>query len=69
MMKRDTAKLLQKANEVLTVLQKDGAMRPADYAVVLGLVANKITEACVSYGEDRQMVVEDLCMVVRKMCK
>lgn len=35
----------------------------------LGLVANKITEACVSNGEDRQMVVDDLCMAVRKMCK
>lgn len=51
------------------MLQKDGAMRPADYAVVLGLVANKITEACVSYGEDRQMVVDDLCKAVRIMCK
>lgn len=69
MTKRDTAKLVLKANAVLAVLQKDGAMRPADYAVVLGLVANKITEACVSYGEDRQMVVDDLCMAVRKMCK
>lgn len=68
-MKRDIAKLVLKANEVLTVLQKDGAMCPADYAVVLGLVANKITEACVSNGEDRQMVVDDLCKVVRKMCK
>lgn len=68
-MKRDSAKLVLKANEVLMVLQKDGAMRPADYAVVLGLVANKITEACVSYGEDRQMVVDYLCMAVRKMCK
>lgn len=68
-MKRDTAKLIRKANEVLTVLQKDGAICPADYAVVLGLVANKITEACVSYGEDRQMVVDDLCKAVRIMCK
>lgn len=68
-MKRDTAKLIQKANEAITVLQKDGAMCPADYAVVLGLVANKITEACVSYGEDRQMVVDDLCKAVRIMCK
>lgn len=68
-MKRDIAKLVLKANEVITVLQKDGEMRPADYAVVLGLVANKITEACVSYGKDRQMVVDDLCMAVRKMCK
>lgn len=68
-MKRDTAKLIRKANEVLTVLQKDGAMRPADYAVVLGLVANKITEACVSNGKDRQMVVDDLCKAVRIMCK
>lgn len=68
-MKRDIAKLVLKANEVLTVLQKDGAMRPADYAVVLGLVANKITEACVSYGEDRQMVVNDLCKAVRIVCK
>lgn len=68
-MKRDIAKLVLKANEVLTVLQKDGAMRPADYAVVLGLVANKITEACVSYGEDRQMVVDDLCKAVRIVCK
>lgn len=68
-MKRDTAKLIQKANEVITVLQKDGAMCPADYAVVLGLVANKITEACVSLGEDRQMVVDDLCKAVRIMCK
>lgn len=68
-MKRDTAKLIRKANEVLTVLQKDGAICPADYAVVLGLVANKITEACVSYGKDRQMVVDDLCKAVRIMCK
>lgn len=68
-MKRDTAKLIRKANEVLTVLQKDGAMRPADHAVVLGLVANKITEACVSNGKDRQMVVDDLCKAVRIMCK
>lgn len=68
-MKRDTAKLIRKANEVLTVLQKDGAMRPADYAVVFGLVANKITEACVSNGKDRQMVVDDLCKAVRIMCK
>lgn len=36
-MKRDTAKLVLNANEVLTVLQKDGAMRPADYAVVLDI--------------------------------
>lgn len=68
-MKRDTAKFIRKANEVITVLQKEGAMCPADYAVVLGLVANKITEACVSYGEDRQMVVDDLCKAVRIMCK
>lgn len=68
-MKRDTAKLIRKANEVLTVLQKDGAICPADCAVVLGLVANKITEACVSNGEDRQMVVDDLCKAVRIMCK
>lgn len=68
-MKRDIAKLIRKANEVLTVLQKDGAMCPADYAAVLGLVANKITEAFVSYGEDRQMVVDDLCKAVRIMCK
>lgn len=68
-MKRDTAKLIQKANEVLMVLQKHGAMCPADCTVVLGLVANKITEACIGYGEDRQMVVDDICKAVRIMCK
>ena len=55
-----------KANLLIYVLQKDGPMKPVEYATILGLVAAKVVEACVEYGEDKQTVVDALCESIRK---
>lgn len=64
-MKKEITPYLEKANEILYVLQKDGPMKPVDYATVIGLVAARVVEACAENGEDRQMVVDAMCKSVR----
>ncbi|HBK29878.1 MAG TPA: hypothetical protein DDZ04_09380 [Parabacteroides sp.] len=64
-MKKEITPYLEKANEILYVLQKDGPMKPVDYATVIGLVASRVVEACVENGEDRQTVVDAMCKSVR----
>ncbi len=64
-MEKDVKPYLEKANEILYVLQKDGPMKPVDYATVIGLVASRVVEACVENGEDRQTVVDAMCKSVR----
>ena len=68
-MKPDVNRLARSANEAIMVLQKSGLKSATDYAVVLGLIANKIVEACVTYGIDKQTVIDDLCKIVRIMSK
>lgn len=68
-MKPDMNRLARSANEAIMVLQKSGLKSATDYAVVLGLIANKIVEACVTYGIDKQTVIDDLCKSVRIMSK
>lgn len=68
-MKPDVNRLARSANEAIMVLQKSGLKSATDYAVVLGLIANKIVEACVTYGIDKQTVIDDLCKSVRIMSK
>lgn len=68
-MKPDVNRLARSANEAIMVLQKNGLKSATDYAVVLGLIANKIVEACVTYGIDKQTVIDDLCKSVRIMSK
>lgn len=64
-MNKDVKPYLEKANEILYVLQKDGPKKPIEYTTVIGLVAARLVEACVENGEDRQMVVDALCKSVR----
>lgn len=64
-MNKEVKPYLEKANEILYVLQKDGPMKPAEYATVIGLVASRVVEACVENDEDRQMVVDAMCKSVR----
>lgn len=68
-MKPDVNRLARSANEAIMVLQKSGLKSATDYAVVLGLIANKIVEACVTYGIDKQTVIDALCKSVRIMSK
>lgn len=58
-----------KANLLIYALQQDGPMKPAEYAVILGLASAKIVEACVENGEDKQTVVDALCESVKKFCE
>lgn len=68
-MKKDLKPYLEKANEILYVLQKDGPMKPAEYATVIGLVAARVVEACVENGEDRQVATDAICKSIKVCCK
>lgn len=65
-MAKNVKPYLIKANLLIYALQKDEPMKPVGYATILGLVAAKVVEACVAYGEDKQTVVDALCESVRK---
>lgn len=65
-MQKKVTPYLEMANEILYVLQKDGPRKPVDYAVVIGMVAAKVVEACVEYGEEKQTVVDAMCESVKK---
>ena len=68
-MKPDVNRLARSANEAIMVLQKSGLKSATDYAVVLGLIASKIVEACVTNGIDKLTVIDALCKSVRIMSK
>lgn len=68
-MKPDVNRLARSANKAIMTLQKSGLKSATDYVVVLGLIANKIVEACVTHGIDRQTVSDALCKSVRIMSK
>ena len=68
-MKKEITPYLEKANEILYVLQKDGPMKPVDYATVIGLVASRVVEACVENGEDRQVATDAICKSIKVCCK
>lgn len=65
-MKKDVTPYLETANEILYVLQKDGPKKPIEYTTVIGLVAAKIVEAVVEYGEDKQVAIDAICQSVKK---
>lgn len=63
----DSKPYIIKANKVLHVLQQDGPMKPVEYAVVIGMVAAKVVEAMVEYGEDKQKAIDAICKSVQVM--
>ena len=64
-MNKDVKPYLEKANEILHVLQKDGPKKPIAYTTVIGLVAARVVEACVENGEDRQQAIDAICQSVK----
>jgi len=68
-MEKDVKPYLEKANEILYVLQKDGPNKPIEHTTVIGLVAARLVEACVENGEDRQQVIDAICQSVKIFSK
>ncbi len=64
-MKKSITPYLEMANEVIEILQKNGTMSFKEYALVLALVANKVTEGAAERGNDKQAAVNDICMAIR----
>lgn len=68
-MDSEVNRLARSANEAIMALQKSGLKSSTDYAVVLGLIANKIVEVCVTNGFDKQTAIDNLCKSIRIMSK
>ena len=68
-MEKTITPYLEMANEVIDTIQKNETLSFGECIVVIALVANKLVEAAAEYGNDKQAVVNDICMAIRGLCE